>query len=115
MRFLSCEPLLGSLRLDLTGIDWIIVGGESGHKYRSIKADWVRDLQNQAKAYGVAFFFKQWGGLHSKAAGRLLDGQIWDEMPEVWHQHLKQWGGDTVATTKRLRKTDLSLTSPAEK
>lgn len=115
VRFLSCEPLLGSLQLDLTGINWIIVGGESGHKHRSIEAEWVRDILNQAKASSVAFFFKQWGGLHSKAAGRLLDGQIWDEMPEAWHKQLEQWGGGTVAATNKSRKVSSSSTASVEK
>jgi protein gp37 len=104
VRFLSCEPLLGSLKLDLTGIHWVIVGGESGHKYRPIEAEWVRDIQQQAKKSDVAFFFKQWGGIHPKAAGRLLDGEIWDEMPQAWDKHLHKWGNKTIPNLNRLKK-----------
>lgn len=81
VRFLSCEPLLGPLQLDLTGIHWVIVGGESGQKCRSICAEWVRDIKAQCDEASVAFFFKQWGGRTPKAGGRLLDGQIYDAMP----------------------------------
>ena len=81
VRFLSCEPLLGPLQLDLTGIHWVIVGGESGQRCRPICAEWVRDIRNQCDEAGVAFFFKQWGGRTSKAGGRLLDNRTWDAMP----------------------------------
>jgi protein gp37 len=74
VRFLSCEPLLGPLDLDLTGIHWVIVGGESGHNSRTIEADWVRSIRNQCAAYDTAFFFKQWGGRTSKKNGKILDG-----------------------------------------
>jgi len=82
VRFLSLEPLLGpvpSLRLD--GIDWVIVGGESGPGARPLDPNWVRDVRDRSVAAGVAFFFKQWGGLRRTAAGRLLDGRTWDEFP----------------------------------
>lgn len=82
-RFLSCEPLLGPLTLDLTGISWVIVGGESGHKHRPICAEWVRDIRDQCQAAGVAFFFKQWGGRTPKAGGRLLDGRYYSEFPDA--------------------------------
>lgn len=86
VRFLSLEPLLGPLPgLDLTGIDWVIAGGESGHGYRPIDADWVRDLRDQSTRQGVPFFFKQWGGRTPKAGGRELDGRTWDEMPVALH------------------------------
>jgi protein gp37 len=82
VRFLSLEPLLGPLpSLDLTGIDWVIVGGESGVGHRPIDPDWVRDLRDRSVAAGVAFFFKQWGGRTPKSGGRSLDGRTWDEMP----------------------------------
>ena len=82
LRFLSLEPLLGPLpRLDLTDIDWVIVGGESGPGARPVDPDWVRDIRDQCLSAGVPFFFKQWGGARKKAAGRLLDGRVWDEMP----------------------------------
>ncbi len=88
VRFLSCEPLLGPLRLDLRGIGWVIVGGESGARARPMKPEWVRDIRQQCKDAGVAFFFKQWGA-HNEAgervgkgkAGRLLDGRVWGAMP----------------------------------
>ena len=81
-RFLSCEPLLGPLpSLDLTGIDWVIVGGESGEGHRPIRTEWVRDIRDACQRQGVAFFFKQWGGRTPKSGGRLLDGRTWDEMP----------------------------------
>lgn len=82
VRFLSLEPLLGPLyRLRLEGIDWMIVGGESGPSARPIDPSWVRDLRDQARRAEVPFFFKQWGGRNKKASGRLLDGKTWDEMP----------------------------------
>lgn len=82
-KFLSIEPLIGSLgRINLKKIDWVIVGGESGRKPRPMNADWVLSLQEQCEAKGVAFFFKQWGGTNKKKAGRELNGQTWDEMPE---------------------------------
>jgi protein gp37 len=82
IRFLSCEPLLGPLpRLDLTGIDWVIVGGESGPGFRPIDLDWVRDLRERRGR--TALFFKQVGGRTPKAGGRLLDGRTWDEYPAL--------------------------------
>jgi protein gp37 len=82
VRFISAEPLLGPLLdLDLTSIDWLIVGGESGQSHRPMDANWVRDLRDVAVDAGTAFFFKQWGGRTSKAGGRQLDGRTWDEMP----------------------------------
>jgi protein gp37 len=82
VRFLSLEPLLGPLPgLDLTDIDWVIVGGESGPGARPIDPDWVREIRDQCLSAGVPFFFKQWGGTRKKAAGRLLDDRVWDEMP----------------------------------
>ena len=82
VRFLSLEPLLGPLpSLDLTGIDWVIVGGESGLASRPMNPAWVRDLRDRCVDADVAFFFKQWGGRTPKANGRTLDGQTWDEYP----------------------------------
>lgn len=81
-RFLSCEPLIGPLpSLDLDGIDWMIVGGESGPKARPMKPQWVDDLLGQARDANVAFFFKQWGGVWKKRTGRELNGRTYDEMP----------------------------------
>lgn len=82
VRFLSVEPLLEDLgRVDLDGIDWVIVGGESGPGARPMKKEWVLSLRDQCRAARVPFFFKQWGGLRKKIAGRELDGQTYDEMP----------------------------------
>ena len=82
-KFLSLEPLLGPLpHLDLSGIDWVIVGGESGPRARSIDARWVLGIRDQCQAARVPFFFKQWGGRWKKRTGRLLDGRTWDEMPD---------------------------------
>jgi protein gp37 len=84
VRFLSLEPLLGPLpSLDLTGIDWVIVGGESGPDHRPMRKEWVLELRDRCQAAGVPFFFKQWGGLTPKSGGRLLDGRTWDEMPPL--------------------------------
>jgi protein gp37 len=83
VRFVSAEPLLGPLDgLNLTGVDWLIAGGESGPHARPVQADWLRDLRDMCQAAGVAFFFKQWGGRTPKAGGRTLDGQTWDQMPQ---------------------------------
>lgn len=83
VKFLSCEPLIGPLpNLNLKKIDWVIVGGESGHRPRPMVADWVLDIQEQCEKLNVAFFFKQWGGRNKKANGRLLNGKTYDEMPE---------------------------------
>lgn len=82
IKFLSLEPLLGPLRdLDLTGISWVIVGGESGPGARPMQREWVTDLRDQCVTAGVAFFFKQWGGTNKKRTGRVLDERTWDEMP----------------------------------
>ena len=82
VRFLSCEPLLGPLHgLDLTGIGWVIAGGESGPGCRPLDRTWVTDIRDACTAAGVPFFFKQWGGRTPKAGGRELDGVLWDEMP----------------------------------
>lgn len=83
VRFISAEPLLGSLgNLDLTGIEWVIAGGESGPRARPMDIAWGRDLRDQCAQSGVSFFFKQWGGRTPKAGGRLLDGRTWDDMPQ---------------------------------
>jgi protein gp37 len=84
VRFISAEPLLGPLGgLDLTGIDWLISGGESGHRHRRVDPEWLRELRDRCQTEGVAYFFKQWGGRTPKAGGRTLDGRTWDEMPAV--------------------------------
>jgi protein gp37 len=82
VRFLSLEPLLGPLpELPLDGIDWVIVGGESGPEHRRLKPEWVREIRDQCQKAGIPFFFKQWGGRTPKAGGRVLDRQEWNEMP----------------------------------
>ena len=84
VKFLSLEPLLGPLpALDLHDIDWVIVGGESGPGARPMDRAWVTDIRDQCLAAEVPFFFKQWGGVNKKRAGRRLDGRTWDEMPHV--------------------------------
>jgi protein gp37 len=90
VRFLSCEPLLGPLQLDLEGIHWVIVGGESGRGHRPIEAEWIRRIRGQCARSDVAFFFKQWGGIRPKARGRELEGHTYDEMPGAWEQHLER-------------------------
>ncbi len=82
VRFLSMEPLLGPIsELNLDGIDWVIVGGESGPGARRLEPEWVRVVRDQCVRRGIPFFFKQWGGVRRKTAGRLLDGRIWSGMP----------------------------------
>lgn len=85
VKFLSCEPLLGSLgKLDLKGIDWVIAGGESGPGARPVDPEWVEEIRDQCLKAKVPFFFKQWGGFNKKKAGRLLDGKVWDQMPKQY-------------------------------
>lgn len=82
VRFISAEPLLGPLdELDLTGMHWVIAGGESGQGYRPVDLNWARGIRDRCKKAGVAFFWKQWGGFTAKAGGRLLDNRTWDEYP----------------------------------
>ena len=81
VRFLSCEPLLGPLELDLEDIHWVITGGESGANFRPIEEEWVRSIRDQCSEAQVAFFHKQWGGFRPKSKGRTLDGKTYDEMP----------------------------------
>jgi protein gp37 len=83
VKFLSLEPLLGPLRkLNLRGMDWVIVGGESGPGARPMNPDWVREIRDQCVRANVPFFFKQWGGPFKKRTGRVLDGRTWDQMPQ---------------------------------
>ena len=84
-KFLSIEPLLGPIHnLDLLSIHWVIVGGESGPRARPIKEDWVLEIRDQCLTANVPFFFKQWGGVNKKKAGRLLKGRIWNGLPEQY-------------------------------
>lgn len=83
-KFLSIEPLLGPLpKLNLKGIDWVIVGGESGPGARPMDKEWVLDIKKQCVKSKTPFFFKQWGGVHKKRNGRLLEGRTWDQMPKT--------------------------------
>jgi protein gp37 len=98
MKFISFEPLLGRIgKVDLTGISWAIVGGESGPKHRPISVEWIREIRDQCQRQGVAFFFKQWGGRTPKAGGRLLDGRTWDEYPT----HVPSYSGRLVQVLVR--------------
>ena len=82
MRFLSIEPLIAPVgKLNLSGIHWVIVGGESGPGARAMDVEWVRDIREQCLDQDVAFFFKQWGGIRPKTGGRELDGREWNELP----------------------------------
>ncbi len=84
VRFLSIEPLIGPIgKLDLTGIDWVIVGGESGPRARPMNIEWAREVRDQCIVAGVRFFFKQWGGFRPKQGGRELDGREWSEFPTL--------------------------------
>ncbi len=90
VKFLSCEPLLGALDLDLTGIDWVIVGGESGYGARPMQEQWATNIRDQCRSSGVPFFFKQWGEYDAtgvrkgkKSAGRVLANRTWNEMPSL--------------------------------
>jgi len=84
VRFLSLEPLLGPMpELPLDGINWVIVGGESGPGARPMRVEWARSIRDQCLAAGVPFFFKQWGGVQRTKAGRQLDGKTWDQFPRV--------------------------------
>lgn len=81
VRFISFEPLLGPVDLDLAGVQWVILGGESGPHARPMKADWARALRDRCRRESIPFFFKQWGGKRKDLTGRVLDGAMWDEMP----------------------------------
>ena len=84
LKFLSLEPLLGPIpKLNLEGIDWVIVGGESGPGARPMKPEWVVDIKNQCLKAGVPFFFKQWGGTNKRKNGRQLEGKYWNQKPKV--------------------------------
>ncbi len=81
VKFVSAEPLIGRVELDLDGIDWVIVGGESGNNARPMDPEWVRTIRDECVSHDVAFFFKQWGGRYPKAQGRELDEALWSEYP----------------------------------
>ena len=87
IKFLSIEPLIGRIKnIELNGIDWVIVGGESGPKAREIKPEWVREIKERCETKKVPFFFKQWGGTNKKKNGNHLDGKIYKEMPKKYSQ-----------------------------
>ena len=91
VKFLSCEPLIGPLhKMNLKKIDWVIVGGESGHNPRPMDAEWVLDIKEQCEKSKVAFFFKQWGGRNKKAAGRVLNERTYDEMPPQYESVMER-------------------------
>lgn len=84
VKFLSLEPLLGPMiNIPLKGIDWVIVGGESGPRARKMKKEWVAEVRDQCISANVPFFFKQWGGINKKKSGRMLDNRLWDQMPII--------------------------------
>jgi protein gp37 len=98
IRFLSVEPLIGPVgKLDLAGIDWVIVGGESGPRARSMQTSWAVDVRNQCLKAKVAFFFKQWGGRSPKSGGRLLEGKEWNEFPMELPWPKTQYGLELTA------------------
>lgn len=102
MRFLSIEPLLGPIGpMDLSGIHWVIVGGESGPRARPISEEWVLDILAQCQQQGVAFFFKQWGGKTSKSGGRILNGSIYSEYPNV--PVTREMGSDKLQQRRQVR------------
>ena len=102
IKFLSLEPLLGPLpRLDLEGIDWVIVGGESGPHSRTMKPQWVRQVRAQCVAAKVPFFFKQWGGVFKSRTGRTLDGRTWDQMPKIGRSKPEERPRTLVALSNR--------------
>jgi len=119
VRFLSCEPLLGPLKLDLSDIHWVIAGGESGRKARPMRPEWVRSVRDQSRAAGVPFFFKQWG-VHNESGdrvgrvrgGRQLDGRAWDGFPIVYSK--RRCCADTgKSRTYGRRKTSSIILLPA--
>ena len=104
VRFISFEPLLGPMgKVDLSGIAWTIVGGESGPHHRPIQESWVRELRDESVSQNVAFFFKQWGGHSPKSGGRELDGRHWDEYPIF----VPSFSGKTIEVKSRIRKSSL--------
>ncbi len=103
IKFISFEPLLGSLgALDLRGIDWVIVGGESGPGARPIEKSWVLEILRACRRARVPFFFKQWGGTRKKSAGRILNGRTWDEMPATMRKSRPNKPSPPVANGNRL-------------
>jgi len=103
VRFVSFEPLLGSIgKVNLRGIAWAIVGGESGPGHRPIQIEWVRELRDRCRKQKVAFFFKQWGGATPKSGGRKLDGRFWNEYP----RYVPRFSGKPVVVPLRMRSRE---------
>jgi protein gp37 len=101
VRFLSIEPLLEDLgALNLSGVHWVIVGGESGFGARPMKRGWVVSVRRQCREQAVPFFFKQWGGVHKSRSGRVLDGRTYDEMPNIFEANEVVWERQAVASAK---------------
>lgn len=95
VKFLSCEPLIGPLRnMNLSGIDWVIVGGESGRKPRPMKEEWALDILDQCQSHNIKFFFKQWGGTNKKKTGRKLLDKYWNDMPATNNFRMMELAGD---------------------
>ena len=106
VRFLSIEPLLEDLGdINLTGISWVIVGGESGNGARPMREEWVRNLRDKCEDAGVAFFFKQWGGVRKKLTGRTLDGRTYDAIPAASPHRI----ADTRVRIGHLQRFELQL------
>jgi protein gp37 len=120
VRFLSCEPLLGPLQLNLNGIHWVIVGGESGHRARRMKPEWAPSIRDQCIAANVPFFFKQWGAYDEegvrrgkKASGRRLQSRTWSDGPLDGLQRIKSGAGAVGPFSSGWRNTQLMIVSPA--
>jgi protein gp37 len=91
VKFISFEPLLGPIPdINLEGIDWVIVGGESGPGAREMQPDWATDIRDQCITADIPFFFKQWGGINKKKNGRTIDGRTWNQMPSIIHQKMRR-------------------------
>jgi protein gp37 len=91
IKFISAEPLVGSIKdLNLNNINWVVAGGESGANSRPLSIEWAREIRDKCIKENISFFFKQWGGTNKKATGRILDGKLWNEMPE-YHQNMKSF------------------------
>lgn len=115
IRFLSIEPLIEDLgKLDLTGIHWVIVGGESGAGARTMKVEWVKNIKEQCEDARVPFFFKQWGGVRKSEAGRTLDGRTFDEMPERT-LHLMKSRQDRLRLIEDVERGLKSMSTPAKR
>jgi protein gp37 len=101
VKFISCEPLIGEVHFPtFRGIDWVIVGGESGPNARPMKKEWAISIRDLCVEEGIPYFFKQWGGLNRKENGRILDGTIWNQMPRLSHRSLPEWKNQRMTIGK---------------